>query len=258
MALGAASKPQSPIPDAIVCDLGRQDYHQTWALQRRLQGALIAAKRGGPPAPQVILFVEHPPVFTLGPSGDNSNVLFDHAALAERGASFVRTDRGGDVTFHGPGQIVAYPILDLERVHYTDGSRGTDIHRYLRTLEEAVAEVCTTYDVHAGRVAGRTGVWVGPDARGPERKICAMGIRCSRWVTMHGLAFNVNTDLAWFDMIVPCGIADRGVTSLAAECEAPVDEAVVRLRLAERLLHALGMQGERVEADELVARIAPA
>jgi lipoyl(octanoyl) transferase len=199
-------------------------YRAAWALQRRVQERLIAAKRAGAAdgLPHVLLVVEHPPVFTIGKSGDARHVLLSASALAARGAEVVPVDRGGDVTFHGPGQLVAYPILDLDRLRYPDGGRGTDIHRYLRELEEAVIGTCADYGLAAGRVAGRTGVWIGPDAAGPERKACAFGVRSSRWVTMHGLALNLNTDLRWFDLIVPCGIADRGVTSLARELGRPV------------------------------------
>jgi lipoyl(octanoyl) transferase len=197
-----------------------------------VQARLVAAKRAGSAAglPHVLLLVEHPPVYTLGKSGDAANVLLSEAALAARGAAYVAVDRGGDVTFHGPGQLVAYPLLDLDRLRYPDGGRGTDIHRYLRALEEAVIRTCVDYGLAAGRVPGRTGVWIGPDARGPERKVCAFGVRCSRWVTMHGLALNLNTDLGWFALIVPCGIADRGVTSLQQELGRPVgwDEAAAR------------------------------
>jgi lipoyl(octanoyl) transferase len=203
------------------------DYEPTWDLQKALQARLIAAKRQDPPEalPHVLLLVEHPPVYTLGKSGDEAHLLASAERLRARGASFHRIDRGGDITYHGPGQLVGYPILDLDRLF-------TDIHRYLRLLEEAVIRTCAAYDVAGRRVEGRTGVWIGPDARGPERKICAMGIRCSRWVTMHGFAFNLNTDLTYFDDIVPCGIRDRGVTSLAAEVERPIDEAAVRTRFA--------------------------
>ena len=209
-----------------VCHLGRVDYLAAWDLQKRLQARTIAAKRRRPPGPlpHVLLLVEHPPVYTLGKSGDRANLLLSPGELAARGAAFYPIDRGGDVTFHGPGQLVGYPILDLDRFF-------TDIHRYLRELEEVAIRTCADYGVAAARVAGRTGVWVGPDARGPERKICAMGIRCSRWVTMHGFALNLNTDLGFFDHIIPCGIADRGVTSLAAELGRAVDEADVRARL---------------------------
>ncbi|ACY49138.1 lipoyl(octanoyl) transferase LipB [Rhodothermus marinus] len=210
----------------VVCHLGRVAYKPSWDLQKLLQARLVAAKRQEPPQriPHVFLLVEHPPVYTLGKNGRLDHLLLSEEALRARGAEFFHIDRGGDITFHGPGQLVGYPILDLDRFF-------TDIHRYLRELEETIIRTCADYGLQAGRVAGRTGVWIGPDARGPERKICAMGIRCSRWVTMHGFAFNLNTDLRYFSYIVPCGIADRGVTSLAAELDRPVDEAEVRARL---------------------------
>ena len=242
-----------------VCPLGRTDYALAWALQQELQRHLIEAKverrRGQDPAhhaerlPHVLLLTEHPHVFTLGKSGDRAHLLADDATLAARGATFASVDRGGDITYHGPGQLVAYPILDLDRVRYADGAGGTDIHRYLRTLEEVVILTCADYGVAAGRVPGRTGVWVGPDARA-ERKICAFGIRCSRWVTMHGLAFNLNTDLSYFDHIVPCGIADRGVTSLARELGHPVDEAEATARLVTHFTELFGFAPTFYEEDE--------
>ena len=210
----------------VVCDLGRMPYRPAWALQQRVQRRLIEAKRSEPPqdVPHVLLLVEHPPVYTLGKSGDAANLLASEDLLRRRGASFVEIDRGGDITFHGPGQIVGYPILDLDRFF-------TDVHRYLRELEEVIIRTLADFGVAGGRVDGRTGVWVGPDERGFERKICAMGIRCSRWVTMHGFALNVRTDLSYFSHIVPCGISDRGVTSLSAELDRDVDPGVVKPRL---------------------------
>jgi lipoyl(octanoyl) transferase len=208
----------------VACELGRRDYAPTWSLQQRLQQRLIEAKRDGEIVPHLLLLVEHPPVYTLGKSGDPANLLLGEDELAERGASFHEIDRGGDITYHGPGQLVAYPILDLDRLF-------TDLGRYLRTLEEVVIRTCAEYGVRGNRVEGRTGVWIGPDERGPERKVCAMGIRCSRWVTMHGLALNANTDLRFFGHIVPCGIDDRGVTSLERELGAPVDEDDVQAHL---------------------------
>ena len=233
----------------VVCHLGRIDYEPAWALQQRVQARLIAAKRSAPPEalPHVLLLVEHPPVYTLGKSGDAAHLLWSDEQLRERGATFVRIDRGGDITYHGPGQLVGYPILDLDRFF-------TDIHRYLRELEEAVIRTCAEYGLEAGRVEGRTGVWVGPDEAGPERKICAMGIRCSRWVTMHGFALNINTDLSYFDAIVPCGIADRGVTSLARELRASeVDEAAVRARLVGHVAGLFGAEVETLEGAEAEA-----
>jgi lipoyl(octanoyl) transferase len=210
----------------VVCHLGRMAYSPAWALQKRLQACLVAAKRREPPEriPHVLLLLEHPPVYTLGKNGRLEHLLLSEEALRARGAEFFHIDRGGDITFHGPGQLVGYPILDLDRFF-------TDIHRYLRELEETIIRTCADYGLRAGRIVGRTGVWIGPDSRGPERKICAMGIRCSRWVTMHGFAFNLNTDLRYFSYIIPCGIADRSVTSLAAELGHPVDEVAVRTRV---------------------------
>ncbi|HEX8385402.1 MAG TPA: lipoyl(octanoyl) transferase LipB [Rubricoccaceae bacterium] len=238
--------------------LGRVPYAEALGVQRRLQAALVAARHGTAGPDHALLLVEHDPVFTLGASGDAAHVLASASDLSARGASLVETDRGGDVTFHGPGQIVAYPVLDLNRLSGPDGRTLRDLHRYLRALEEAVVDTCADVGVSAGRVAGRTGVWVGPDGRGPERKVCAMGIRCSRWVTTHGLALNVTTDLSWFDLIVPCGIADRGVTSLEREAPTGLDAAAVGSALVGHLGRHLGAVA-RVHADgraALAARLA--
>ena len=201
----------------------------------------------------MILVVEHPPVYTLGKSGDPAHLLCSEAELAALGATFVPVDRGGDITFHGPGQLVVYPIVDLDRLTYPDGDRATDIHRYLRELEEAVIRACADYGLVARRVTGRTGVWIGPDATGDERKVCAMGVRCSRWVTMHGLAFNVNTDLRWFERMVPCGIADRGVTSLQGELGHPVDAEAVTACLLAHLASGFGVGLDERRGDEALA-----
>ena len=219
----------------LICRLGRVPYAPAWALQRQIQARLVEAKRADPPRsiPHVVLEVEHPPVFTLGKSGNPDHLLATEAELAARGATFHHIDRGGDITYHGPGQLVVYPILDLDRF-------SPDIHRYLRELEEAVMRTCADFGVSADRVAGRTGVWVPADERGGERKICAMGIRCSRWVTMHGLALNVNTDLSFFSQIVPCGIVNRDVTSLAREAGQEVDETQVADRLETHLAERFG------------------
>ena len=233
MSSSAAPDPASRL---VACTLGRVPYVPTWTLQRHIQQRLVAAKRARPPEvlPHVALVVEHPHVYTLGKSGDAAHLLLSDERLAALGATFHRIDRGGDITYHGPGQLVVYPMLDLDHLF-------TDLGRYLRTLEEAVIRTCAAWGVAGARVAGRTGVWVGPDARGPERKICAMGVRCSRWVTMHGLAFNLNTNLDYFGHIVPCGIADRGVTSLAAETGEAVDEAAARTRLVRELAGLLNL-----------------
>jgi lipoyl(octanoyl) transferase len=162
-----------------------------------------------------LLFVEHPPVYTLGKSGKMEHVLINEEQRKERGIEFYQTNRGGDITFHGPEQIVGYPILDLEKFY-------TDIGRYLRELEEVIILTLAEYGVKAGRSKGETGVWIDPDVAGKERKICAMGVRCSRWITMHGFAFNINTDLSYFDYIIPCGIQNKKVTSLKEELGEPV------------------------------------
>lgn len=193
------------------------EYDAAWALQRHIQERLVRDKRSAAPSrpDHVFLLVEHPPVFTLGKSGDRQHLLASATELEVEGATFVQTDRGGDITYHGPGQLVGYPILDLDRYY-------TDIHRYLRDLEEVIIQTCANYGLSADRVEGRTGVWIAPEGEN-ERKICALGIRCSRWVTMHGFALNVQPDMRHFDMIVPCGIDDRGVTSLGAELGRDVD-----------------------------------
>ena len=240
----------------LLCSLGRMDYREAWDLQAEIQAALIGTKRATPPArlPHVLLLVEHPPVFTLGKSGDPANLLATERGLAERGATFVATDRGGDITFHGPGQIVAYPVLDLDRLTTPEGESLRDLHRFLRQMEEAVIRTCADWGVVADRVPGRTGVWVGPDARGDERKVCAMGVRCSRWVSMHGLALNVTTSLDWFDLIVPCGIDDRGVTSLARESSRSATWQEVADALTGHLETCLGLRlqtASRAEIDAL-------
>jgi lipoyl(octanoyl) transferase len=163
-----------------------------------------------------LLFVEHPPVFTLGKSGNINNVLLSEERLNEIGIEFFRTNRGGDITFHGPQQIVGYPILDLEKF-------DTDIGHYLRNLEEVIILTLADYGIDAGRSKGETGVWIDPGTMGRERKICAIGVRCSRWITMHGFAFNVNTDLSYFNHIIPCGIQNKQVTSLQKELGREVD-----------------------------------
>lgn len=172
-----------------------------------------------------LLFVEHPPVVTLGKNGNISHVLLSEERLKERGIGFFRTNRGGDITFHGLQQIVAYPILDLEKF-------DTDIGHYLRNLEEVVILTLSEYGINAGRSKGETGVWIDPETKGKERKICAIGVRCSRWITMHGFAFNVNTDLNYFNFIIPCGIQNKQVTSLKKELgrDVNLEEAKEKVR----------------------------
>ena len=208
---------------ALVCPLGRVAYRPTWALQEAVKEQLVAAKRAGDVLPHILMLLEHPPVYTLGRSGSAAHLLLSEDLLHMHGAEFHRIDRGGDITFHGPGQVVGYFLLDLDRIF-------RDLHRYMRALEETVIRTLADYGVAASRVAKRTGVWIG--APGRERKVCALGIRSSRWVTMHGIALNINTDLSFYRHIVPCGIADRGVTSLAKELGQPCDAGDVQRRLA--------------------------
>jgi lipoyl(octanoyl) transferase len=233
-----------------VQQLGLVPYVPTWDLQEELLAATLAIKASNrqaeaaglpaQPTPSHLLFCEHPPTYTLGKSGKPEHLLLDEAALAAHGASFHRINRGGDITFHGPGQLVAYPLLDLENFK-------ADIHWYLRALEEAVIQTLATYGLRAGRIAGLTGVWLDwEEGAANPRKICAMGVRCSRWVTLHGLALNVNTDLTYFGYIVPCGITDKAVTSLQAELGRPVPVTEVQEHLLAALLaqfdaHAVAM-----------------
>ncbi len=210
-------------------DLGRREYKDTWELQERLFRSSLDRKirnkreNAGETPEHYLLFVEHPPVYTLGKNGDKSNLLVTEEVLRRKGATFFHIDRGGDITFHGPEQLVGYPILDLDDFY-------TDIHRYLRELEEVIIRTLADYGLKGDRSKGETGVWldVGTPA---ARKICAMGIRASRWVTMHGFAFNINTDLSFFDLMVPCGIRDKAVTSLKQELgrHVPLDEVKERL-----------------------------
>ena len=198
-------------------NLGLIDYKAAWDFQEKLFNEATALKLYNRTHPENqkeiknhLLFCEHPHVYTLGKSGDSAHLLVNETELKDNQATFYKINRGGDITYHGPGQIVAYPILDLDQFF-------TDIHKYLRYLEEAVILTLSEYGIEAGRVEGLTGVWI--DFANPlkARKICAMGVRCSRWITMHGLALNVNTNLDYFNNIVPCGISDKKVSSMALE-----------------------------------------
>lgn len=214
-------------------DLGRMDYKACWDLQQELFDARVARKRAGsipvpgtdgdPDDAGTVLLVEHPPVYTLGKSGHAENLLVNQEALEAMGAQFFHIDRGGDITFHGPGQLVCYPILDLERL-------GIGLREYIEALEEAVIRTVAEYGIAAGRIAGASGVWIDPGKARP-RKICAIGVRSSRYVTMHGFALNVTTDLQWFSRINPCGFTDRGVASIASETgrEVPMNEVKTRV-----------------------------
>lgn len=230
----------------IFRDLGQMDYKTAWDYQEELLkenvrrksvgslqsavgsgqssvgslqssvGGLQSAETSNLDTEHYLLFVEHPPVYTLGKSGSMENVLIDEEMRSMKGIEFFRTNRGGDITFHGPQQIVGYPILDLEKFY-------TDIGKYLRSIEEVIILTLTEYGIEAGRSAGETGVWIDAGKPGQERKICAIGVRSSRWITMHGFALNVNTDLSYFNFIIPCGIQDKQVTSIEKELGYKID-----------------------------------
>jgi lipoyl(octanoyl) transferase len=202
-------------------DLGLMEYQVAWDYQESLLKENVRLKslaynvtgvssENHLPTHHYLLFVEHLPVYTLGKSGNKENVLLDEEGLKEKEIQFFLTNRGGDITFHGPDQIVGYPILDLEKYY-------TDIGKYLRNLEEVIILTLAAYGITGERSSGETGVWIEPGVPGRERKICAIGVRCSRWITMHGFAFNVNTDLSYFNHIIPCGIVNKQVTSLEKE-----------------------------------------
>jgi len=213
-------------------DWGIIEYGKAWELQESLLSDNLAIKSKfrieypeilpkDIPTMQYLLFCEHPPVYTLGKSGNINNVLLSPEALEKKGIAFYHTNRGGDITFHGPGQLVGYPMLDLEKYY-------TDIGKYLRNLEQVIINVLASFDIIADRSKGETGVWLDPENPFKARKICAIGVRCSRWITMHGFAFNINTDLDFFGGIVPCGIQNKQVTSLQKELGAPVDMETIK------------------------------
>ncbi len=223
-------------------DLGLIDYKEAWDYQTNLFNKTLEAKsknRGLPPIDQLItnnylIFCEHPHVYTLGKSGDENNLLVKKEDLHTLQASYYHINRGGDITYHGPGQIVVYPILDLENFF-------TDIHQYMRMLEEAVIQTLKEFNVEAGRTKGQTGVWIDSENKSKARKICALGVKMSRWVSLHGLAFNVNADLEYFKHIVPCGIDDKAVTSLEKEAGKVQDMQLVKSVLKEKLVSLFGM-----------------
>ncbi|HML56989.1 MAG TPA: lipoyl(octanoyl) transferase LipB [Ferruginibacter sp.] len=222
--------------EVIFQDMGLIPYREAWdyqekLLQRNVQLKTEARTSMQPydalqvPTKHYFLICEHPPVYTLGKSGDINHVLLSEAELKSRGIEFHHTNRGGDITFHGLQQVVGYPILDLEKMY-------TDIGRYLRNLEEVIIRTIAEFGLKGSRSSGETGVWIDPELKGRERKICAIGVRCSRWVTMHGFALNVNTDLNYFNHIIPCGIQNKQVTSIEKEVGERVDyEKVKKLLL---------------------------
>ena len=213
-------------------DLGKVAYDVAWDYQEsllqsnlRIKAARFNSTEGEGLTDEVttdhLLFCEHPHVYTLGKSGHMENLLLNDRRMQELNVSFFKTNRGGDITYHGPGQIVGYPILDLENYE-------TDLGKYMRNLEEVIIRTIAHYGIEGGRLLGATGVWLDADVAGEARKICAMGVRCSRWVTMHGFALNVNTDLNYFGYIVPCGITDKSVTSIEKEAGRKIDEQEVK------------------------------
>lgn len=223
-------------------DIGTVDYQEAWDFQTKLFKEIVELKQANRKAdptnqktPQSqLIFVEHPHVYTLGKSGDINNLLLDEKGLVDKQATFYKINRGGDITYHGPGQIVGYPILDLDQFF-------TDIHKYLRFLEEAIILTLAEYGIEAGRLDGATGVWLDAD-NDKARKICAMGVHASRWVTMHGFAFNVNVDLDYFGNIIPCGIDDKAVTSMQAELGKPLDISEVKNKLKAHLVALFEME----------------
>jgi lipoyl(octanoyl) transferase len=226
----------SAILPVSVQDLGRASYQPVWDYQEQLMQQNLAIKQAqrqaevsgeiyeGAGTTSHFLFVEHPHVFTLGKSGDKENLLASNELLRAKEAEFIATNRGGDITYHGPGQIVGYPILDLELLK-------PDLVWYMRSLEEVIIRTIAEYGIASTRLDGATGVWLDADKPALARKICAMGVRTSRWITMHGFALNVNTDLSYFDLIVPCGIKDKQVTSMQRELGTLVDEHEVKAKL---------------------------
>lgn len=223
-------------------DLGLIGYQKAWDFQTNLLNRIIAIKtenRGRDkehqlPTKNFLIFCEHPHVFTLGKSGDEKNLLIKPDHLAYIQAEFIPTNRGGDITYHGPGQLVVYPVLDLENFF-------TDIHQYMRTLEEAVIQTLKEFDLSSGRIDKLTGVWIDPEMKS-ARKICALGVKMSRWVTLHGLALNVNADLKYFNYIVPCGIDDKAVTSMAHELGKEVIMSEVKKVLKEKITSLFELQ----------------
>lgn len=225
-------------PSVIVQDIGLIDYQEAWDFQEELFKATVDLKisnRKGSTEKRTsnhLLFCEHPHVYTLGKSGKASHLLLNEKELQDKNAIFYKINRGGDITYHGPGQIVAYPILDLEQFF-------TDIHKYMRLLEEAVIRTISAYGLKGGRIDGMTGVWLDAGTT-KERKICALGVKASRWVTMHGIGFNVNTDLDYFSNIVPCGIEDKAVTSMKKELGSALNMDEVKSILLQELKESFG------------------
>ena len=214
-------------------DLGLKDYKEVWDYQASIFNRLVDAKKTtgevhGQTLSGTLIFTEHPHVYTLGKSGSENNLLLDQVQLKAKGATFYRTNRGGDITYHGPGQIVGYPILDLDNFNMS-------LRDYIFNLEESIILTLEKFGVIAKRLTAASGVWIDPDVPGKTRKICAIGVRASRNITMHGFAFNINTDLSYFNFINPCGFTDKGVTSLSKEKGELIDFEKVKLALLESM-----------------------
>ena len=218
-------------------DLGNRGYREVWEMQNKWMEEVKAEKHAGKIPRDYLVFVEHPPVYTLGKSGNEANMLIGSLQLRAAHAEFIKVDRGGDITFHGPGQLVAYPILDLESLHL-------GVKEYVERLEEIVIRTLAEYGIEGGRLPGATGVWLDP-GRADARKICAIGVKCSRYVTMHGFALNVNTDLNYFNYFHLCGFVDKGVTSMEKETGRRLDMDEVKLKELRCFQELLGLQCSR-------------
>jgi lipoyl(octanoyl) transferase len=224
-------------------DVGLKDFKETWEYQEKIFRQLVNSKKHENAGsdhfkdfiPGTLIFVEHPNVYTLGKSGSESNLLLNHIQLMAKDAFFYRTDRGGDITFHGPGQIVGYPIFDLEKLNLS-------LKEYIHLLEESVIKTISEFGLRGSRLNGATGVWLDPEIKGKARKICAIGVKASRYVTMHGFAFNVNTELNYFNYINPCGFTDKGVTSLEKETGEKKDYNAVKDIVRENLRELFGLK----------------
>ena len=233
-------------------DLHLTPYQEAWDLQEQLMAHTAAVKLGNrnraehelEQTANYLLFCEHPHVYTLGKSGDASHLLMQESFLHTIGATFYKINRGGDITYHGPGQLVGYPIFDLENFF-------TDIHLYLRMLEEAIIRTCSEYGLQAGRIDGLTGVWINPTSE-DSRKICAFGVKASRWISMHGFAFNVQPDLSYFGHIVPCGIATKGVTSLSQELDRDISLDEVKPKVLAHLKDLFQFHTQHVSRETLI------
>lgn len=237
-------------------DLGLIDYQEAWDYQEKLFAETVSVKTQNRnlsseeqvPTPNYLIFCQHPHVYTLGKSGKQDHLLLREEDLIEKQATYYKTNRGGDITYHGPGQLVGYPILDLDNFF-------TDIHRYMRMLEEAIILTIAEYGLDGGRINGLTGVWLDHEALKNPRKICAMGVKCSRWITMHGFALNVNTNLSYFGNIIPCGIQDKSVTSMSAELGYDVNMEEVSGKLRNYLTSLFEMEEATPLAEGLINKM---